>query len=347
MKKQNKKLKRPTKQKTSLLRQKLRRTRFLPALAISIFATTLWAQPHLSSIAATTGNGNVLAKATNISQSGLLSATNTQRNANGADSLTLNGQLNSAAQAKANDMVAKGYWAHVTPDGKQPWWFITNAGYKYLAAGENLAYGFVNSESTVSGWMNSTTGHRENMLNTTYTEVGFGFADTDDYVYDGASHGPQTIVVAMYAKPQVAAAAAPTPAPTQPKTTAPKAAAAPAPTPAPAEETTVEQEPVAEEAPVQEEPIAVDEDEQVMAAAPTNVNRMQLLAGTSAFLSSGLVILAVCASVGLWLLHKGFHLRRYVLAGEHFIAHHVHLDLTVLSVVYLGFVLLSAAGTIK
>ena len=80
---------------------------------------------------------NVLAYATNVSHSGLLSYTNQNRSANGLAGLTLQSQLNSAAQAKANDMVAKDYWSHTSPDGRQPWDFITAAGYSYSTAGEN------------------------------------------------------------------------------------------------------------------------------------------------------------------------------------------------------------------
>src|SRR5687767_6775924 len=76
-------------------------------------------------------SGKVLAYATDVSISGLLSATNQQRAANGLGSLALNSQLNSGAQAKANHMVAHNYWSHTAPDGTEPWYFFTQAGYNY------------------------------------------------------------------------------------------------------------------------------------------------------------------------------------------------------------------------
>ncbi|HEU4914503.1 MAG TPA: CAP domain-containing protein [Candidatus Saccharimonadales bacterium] len=145
-----------------------------------------------------TGKG-VLGFATDMSASTLLQETNMQRSQNGAAALSLNSALSSAAQAKANDMASHDYWSHITPDGKQPWQFIADAGYTYSAAAENLAYGFASSGKTVAGWMNSA-GHRANLLNTSYQEVGFGIANTDSY----QNEGEQTIVVAMYAKPYTA-----------------------------------------------------------------------------------------------------------------------------------------------
>src|SRR5688572_11912371 len=98
----------------------------------------------LVSLAQPAQRRGVLAYATDMSASGLLVATNGQRASNGAGNLQINSSLSNAAQAKANDMVAKNYWSHYGPDGTEPWTFITNAGYSYIRAGENLAYGFGN-----------------------------------------------------------------------------------------------------------------------------------------------------------------------------------------------------------
>lgn len=144
-------------------------------------------------------NTGVLAYATNMSPQLLVDSTNSQRAAYSAGSLTLNSKLNSAAQAKANDMATRNYWSHNTPEGNPPWYFITNAGYSYSRAGENLAYGFTEVNGAlgvVAGWMNSPS-HKENLINPAYTEVGFGIANAA--VYQG--HNEETIVVAMYATP--------------------------------------------------------------------------------------------------------------------------------------------------
>ncbi len=138
----------------------------------------------------------VLAYATNVSSQALLEETNAQRVADGQKPLTLNQQLMDAAAAKAKDMVARDYWSHNTPDGKAPWIFIDQTGYGYQKAGENLAYGFGTSKETITGWMNSPA-HRENILDPTYREVGFGIVNDTDY----QGTGPETIVVALYANP--------------------------------------------------------------------------------------------------------------------------------------------------
>lgn len=141
--------------------------------------------------------GNVLAARSNIDSLGLLTATNTQRAEKDIEPLATNQLLADAATAKANDMKSQNYWSHQTPEGNEPWVFLENAQYEYQKAGENLAYGFSTNTSTVTGWMNSQS-HRENMLDPTYTEVGFGIVESENYL----DQGPQTIVVAFYATPQ-------------------------------------------------------------------------------------------------------------------------------------------------
>lgn len=146
---------------------------------------------------------DVLAYATSVESSSLLDETNAQRAANGQPPLKLNSQLISAATAKANDMAARNYWSHVTPDNEQPWSFFDKVGYAYQKAGENLAYGFTTSKETISGWMNSPT-HKANLLDPVFDEVGFGFANAANY----QNAGPETIVVALYGHSQLAAATA-------------------------------------------------------------------------------------------------------------------------------------------
>lgn len=150
---------------------------------------------------------DVLGYATNVSSQVLLQETNQQRSVKHEGALHINETLSRAAQSKANDMAQKGYWSHVTPDGKQPWYFITAQGYNYSAAGENLAYGFGTSQQIVSAWMQSPE-HRANILNADYQEVGFATANIANYQGTGA----QTIIVALYATPAPGAAASLPPA---------------------------------------------------------------------------------------------------------------------------------------
>lgn len=139
---------------------------------------------------------DVLSYSTAVSQDGLLTQTNSQRQRNKEPALKINFKLAQAAQNKAEDMAGRNYWSHTTPDGKAPWIFIDAAGYAYKKAGENLAYGFKSSSDMVYGWMNSPP-HRENILDPDYREVGFGIANSDNYI----GKGPETIIVAMYAAP--------------------------------------------------------------------------------------------------------------------------------------------------
>ncbi len=134
--------------------------------------------------------GNVLGYATNISPDEIIRLTNEKRAENGLSSLSYNATLAQAALAKGNDMINKNYWAHVAPDGTQPWAFFLNAGYKYKYAGENLARDFNDSTSTVNAWMASPS-HRENMLSPNYKEIGVALVN-------GSLTGSETTVVVQF-----------------------------------------------------------------------------------------------------------------------------------------------------
>lgn len=146
------------------------------------------------------GRPQVLGYAIDINVAGLNSASNQERINNGLSPLTLNSELTSAATAKANDMFADNYWAHVAPDGSTPWTFILASGYDYISAGENLAKDFNTSGGVVSGWMASSS-HRANVLNSSFEDVGYA-------VVNGVLLGSETtLVVAMYGvkeKPYIA-----------------------------------------------------------------------------------------------------------------------------------------------
>jgi hypothetical protein len=140
----------------------------------------------------------VLGYATGLSASQLLAETNAARQSNSVKPLTINDQLAQAAQAKANDMAARDYWSHQTPQGNPPWVFAQAQGYTYQKLGENLATGFSGPQATIDGWMASTE-HRNNMLDNAYSQVGFGYANNPNYTAAGG--GPMTIIVAFYGQP--------------------------------------------------------------------------------------------------------------------------------------------------
>lgn len=118
----------------------------------------------------------ILGYASQISPEEIVRLTNEKRATQGAPALQLDSQLSAAAAAKAADMMARDYWAHVSPAGSQPWFFITEAGYSYRYAGENLARDFSDGPAIVQAWMDSPT-HRENLLNSNYRDIGIAVVD--------------------------------------------------------------------------------------------------------------------------------------------------------------------------
>jgi len=101
----------------------------------------------------------------------LVDKTNDTRLALGQNTLQTNPILVEAAQLKADDMASKGYFAHNSPDGKTPWYWLNLADYKYKNAGENLAVNFTESSGVFNGWMNSPT-HRANIIRSGFSEIG-------------------------------------------------------------------------------------------------------------------------------------------------------------------------------
>jgi hypothetical protein len=139
---------------------------------------------------------DVLAYSTDVTSHALLIDSNQARQSAHKAVLVESAQLDQAATAKAQDMVNRNYWSHLTPDGKTPWTFIDGAGYHYQKAGENLAYGFATSSDVVKGWLNSPA-HKDNLLDGAYQNVGFGVVNSPNF----QGNGPETIVVALYGQP--------------------------------------------------------------------------------------------------------------------------------------------------
>ena len=113
-----------------------------------------------------------------FTQNDVVLATNKARATKGLPALTINAELTKAAELKAADMVANGYFAHFSPTGVTPWHWFDLAGYNYLNAGENLASGFNTTSSLMKGWMNSPT-HKANIMGAQYTEIGVAFVQTE------------------------------------------------------------------------------------------------------------------------------------------------------------------------
>ncbi len=121
--------------------------------------------------------------------------TNIERGNSNLASLTVNPLLSKAAELKAHDMAANGYFAHTSPDGKTPWYWLDQVGYHYDYAGENLAINFTDTEQVTDAWMKSPT-HKANIIKSQYTEMGSGIAT-------GTYQGRESVfVVQVYSNPR-------------------------------------------------------------------------------------------------------------------------------------------------
>lgn len=128
----------------------------------------------------------------------LIDLTNDNRVDGSLGSLRHNPLLDEAARLKAEDMAKKEYFAHDSPTGVTPWYWFKRVGYEYTHAGENLAVHFSDSDEVVKAWMKSP-GHRANIMNGDYTEIGIGTAKGE---YKGA---PTIYVVQLFGRPMAKA----------------------------------------------------------------------------------------------------------------------------------------------
>lgn len=100
---------------------------------------------------------------------------NIQRSNRGIAPLTANWQLSRVARYKAEDMRDKNYFNHYSPTYGSPFDMMKKFGLSFYQAGENIAKGQRTPQEVVNAWMNST-GHRANILNPNFKEIGVGYA---------------------------------------------------------------------------------------------------------------------------------------------------------------------------
>lgn len=285
--------------------------------------------------------GKVLAYATSVSIGGLADATNQARVANSLGALALNSQLNNGAQAKAEHMIANNYWAHTAPDGTEPWHFFDIAGYSYIKAGENLAYGFDGSAEIVDAWMGSP-GHRANILGD-YKDMGFGIANGPNY-----QGGQYTVVVAFYGAKQQSPPPAPPPAP-KPAPTPPPVAAAqsepepepapPVPTPEPESKPPKQEDTEPEAELTSTEPTAQPVEEKRI------TNLQNILSGNAGWPMYASLVFVGASMIGFAATHVQL-VRRGWRHAKHFILVHPALD-TALLVALLATLLTATVGFIR
>jgi hypothetical protein len=119
---------------------------------------------------------------------------NKDRISYGVPDLIWNTALENAAKLKASDMLNNSYFAHTSPAGVTPWYWLKKVNYNFSYAGENLAVDFTESVNVENAWLNSPK-HKENILNSHFKEIGIA---TVDGVFEGKN---TTFVVEFFGNP--------------------------------------------------------------------------------------------------------------------------------------------------
>ena len=98
----------------------------------------------------------------------------------GLSQLTENWELSRVARMKSQDMHDRRYFDHQSPTYGSPFQMMQSFGISYRAAGENIAMGYRTPSAVVNAWMNSS-GHRANILNASYRQIGVGYVSDGYY----------------------------------------------------------------------------------------------------------------------------------------------------------------------
>ncbi|MFE0012933.1 CAP domain-containing protein, partial [Streptomyces erythrochromogenes] len=106
-------------------------------------------------------------------ESAVLALVNKERAAAGCGALTSNPKLSAAARGYSDTMARAGVMSHTGPDGSTMTSRVEAAGYKWSNLGENIARGQADADAVMKAWMNSS-GHRANILNCAFKEIGIG-----------------------------------------------------------------------------------------------------------------------------------------------------------------------------
>lgn len=117
------------------------------------------------------GSSNGSTGSTSSAAQAVLSQVNAARAQNGLSALTLDANMNRAANVRAAELAQS--FSHTRPNGSRGLTALSEAGVSYRAAGENIAAGQQTAQAVVSAWMNSS-GHRANILSTKFSRMGVG-----------------------------------------------------------------------------------------------------------------------------------------------------------------------------
>jgi hypothetical protein len=115
-------------------------------------------------------------------ESDVIDLVNLEREAHGLHPLSYDHQLATAARDHSEDMGNQNYFSHTSLDGRTVPDRISAAGYSYNTYGENIAGGQPTPENVIDAWM-SSSGHRANILNSNFCDIGVGYAYQADSTY--------------------------------------------------------------------------------------------------------------------------------------------------------------------
>ncbi|WP_405805082.1 CAP domain-containing protein [Streptomyces sp. NBC_00210] len=103
----------------------------------------------------------------------VLSLVNKERASAGCSPLSSNSKLTEAADDYSDVMARSGVMSHTGPDGSTMTSRVEAAGYQWSTLGENIARGQSDAAAVMDAWMHSP-GHRANILNCSFKEIGIG-----------------------------------------------------------------------------------------------------------------------------------------------------------------------------
>ena len=110
----------------------------------------------------------------------VVSLVNAERAGRGLPALTISTTVQQAAQTRAAELQTS--FSHTRPSGASCFTALTEAGVSYTRAGENIAYGQSTPEAVVQSWM-SSSGHRANILSSSFTTIGIGYTVVNGTAY--------------------------------------------------------------------------------------------------------------------------------------------------------------------
>ena len=132
-----------------------------------------------SNSSGSSSSGTNTSSSMNANELEVFNLINQQRANNGLSALKVDEEVQRVARIKAEDMVSSNYFSHTSPTYGSPFDMLSSFKISYRTAGENIAGNSSNS-AAVEAWMNSS-GHRANILNSSFNYTGIGVVTSPRY----------------------------------------------------------------------------------------------------------------------------------------------------------------------